>query len=106
MSQISEDHQQWHQIYGAFATCNLDCGANEPYVNECEACGEIAYAYPSDPGAVYGGCVDVAACEVITEAQNAVYFANKEAEKAAYIAAFDPINPWAAYPAFTPDPPF
>ena len=48
----------------------------------------------------------MAACEVITEAQNAVYFANKEAEKAAYIAAFDPINPWAAYPAFTPDPPF
>jgi hypothetical protein len=43
---------------------------------------------------------------VITEAQNAVYFAKKEAEKAAYIAAYDPMNPWAAYPAYMPPIPF
>ena len=106
MSQISQDHAQWHQMYGAFATCNLDCGADEPWVNECQACGQLFVEYPSEPGKVYGDCVDPAACEVITEAQTAVYFAKKEAEKAAYIAAYDPMNPWAAYPAYMPPIPF
>lgn len=29
MSYLSEAHAQWHQIYGKYATCELDCGAGE-----------------------------------------------------------------------------
>ena len=102
MSQISEDHAQWHQMYGAFATCNLDCGADEPWVNECRACGQLFEEYPSEPGKVYGDCVDPAACEVIIEAQDAVYAAKQEAEMAAYIAACVGMDPWAVDPASMP----
>ena len=29
MSYLSDAHAQWHQIYGKYATCDLDCGAGE-----------------------------------------------------------------------------
>jgi len=93
-------------MYGAFATCNLDCGADEPWEWECRACGKVCVEYPSEPGKVYGDCVDAAACKVIIEAQDAVYLAKKEAEEAAYIAAYDPMNPWATVSDFMPPIPF
>jgi len=29
MSTLSDAHTQWHQIFGKYATCDLDCGAGE-----------------------------------------------------------------------------
>jgi hypothetical protein len=96
MSYLSEAHTDWHTANGKFATCPLDCGANEPIQSEC-SCGEMVYIFPSDPNDPSRGCVDPAACDVVNAALAATYAAQREAEKA---AAAD--NPWAS----APEPPF
>lgn len=37
MSILSEQHRQWHQEFGKYAVCNLDCGANEIVMETFEA---------------------------------------------------------------------
>lgn len=29
MSHLADAHRQWHQIFGKYTTCDLDCGAGE-----------------------------------------------------------------------------
>lgn len=62
MSWISDGHAEWHAVNGKYATCPLDCGANEPFASQCSVCGEFTYEFPSDPGNPAIGCSNPAAC--------------------------------------------
>ena len=47
MSYLSEEHTQWHQMYGKYTTCNLDCGVGEVVADTFEADEEAL----QEPGA-------------------------------------------------------
>lgn len=94
MSYLSEAHNDWHTANGRFATCPLDCGANEPVISECPACGELAYNFPSSP-TTDRDCTDPAACDAIV----AALMAEAEAAKA-LVPSLVLDDPWAVEPPF------
>lgn len=93
MSWLSEGHAEWHTVHGQYATCPLDCGANEPWVDECPGCGGLIVTYPSDPGHPTRDCPDPAACDAVMAEATARWEAERAAEAGRRRASF-------------PDPPF
>lgn len=77
MSFTADAHREWHTVHGAFASCPLDCGINEPDVWTCTACGGDCVKYPSSE--VYRACTYVASCDRVMAVQAAEWEAKRVA---------------------------